>query len=49
MEPWMLVVAAVIVVLPFVLMTAFNLGNRADARGRRTNNRWTSSRRHKQI
>jgi hypothetical protein len=44
MQPWMYVLAAVIVVLPFVLMTVFNGGNRADARGRRTNHRWTSSR-----
>jgi hypothetical protein len=36
----MLVVAAVIVLLPFVLMVAFNGRNRADARGRRLNDAW---------
>jgi hypothetical protein len=43
----MLVVAAGILVLPFVLMVAFNAGDRADARGRRTNVNWTSPRRYK--
>lgn len=45
MQVWMLVVAAVVVLLPFVLMVAFNGGDRMDARGRRTNRRWTSHRR----
>ena len=36
----MIVVALVIVVLPFVLMVVFNAGNRADSRGRRVNHSW---------
>lgn len=45
----MLALAVVIVALPFVLMTAFNRGDRADSRGRRTNRRWTSNRQHNKI
>jgi hypothetical protein len=44
METWMLVAAAVILVLPLVLMVAFNGGNRADSRGRRINHTWRSRR-----
>jgi hypothetical protein len=40
----MIVTAIVVAVLPLVLMMAFNAGDRCDARGRRTNTRWTSSR-----
>jgi hypothetical protein len=39
-ETWMLVAAAAIVVLPFVLMVVFNAGDRADSRGRRVNHNW---------
>ena len=38
----MIVAAGVIVVLPFVLMVAFNAGNRADSRGRRVDHTWRS-------
>jgi hypothetical protein len=41
----MILIAVVIISLPFILMTAFNHGDRTDARGRRTNTRWTSARR----
>lgn len=40
MERWMIVAAAVVVVLPLVLMVAFNGTNRADSRGRRINRTW---------
>ena len=36
----MLVAAAVVLALPFVLMAAFNGGDRADSRGRRVNHGW---------
>lgn len=36
----MLVTAAVVVALPFVLMVVFNGGDRADSRGRRSNHTW---------
>ena len=36
----MIVLAAAVVVLPFVLMLAFNGLSQADARGRRISRRW---------
>jgi hypothetical protein len=48
-QTWYLVLAAIIVVLPIVLMIAFNHGDRTDARGRRTNTAWTSSRHQNKI
>lgn len=36
----MLVLAAAVVVLPLVLMVAFNKADEADARGRRISRRW---------
>ncbi len=44
LEPWMIVTAVILISLPFILMSVFNTGNRADSRGRRTNTRWTSTR-----
>jgi hypothetical protein len=40
MSTWMVVLAAVIVLLPFILMVAFNGKDRTDARGRRLNAGW---------
>lgn len=40
----MVAVAAVIVVLPFVLMIAFNGPDRADSRGRRLSHEWRATR-----
>lgn len=40
MEPWMLAVAGLIIVLPFVLMVALNPTKRADSRGRRVDRAW---------
>ncbi len=41
MSLWaMVVVAVVVVALPFVLMFAFNGEDRADSRGRRISRRW---------
>ena len=37
---WAVVVAGIVVVLPFVLMVAFNAGDRADSRGRRIDRTW---------
>ena len=39
----MLWIAAIVVVLPFVLMLAFNGTDQADARGRRISRRWRPS------
>jgi hypothetical protein len=44
MSTWMVVLAAAIVLLPFVLMVAFNRRNRSDARGRRLNTGWRVTR-----
>jgi hypothetical protein len=43
-QTWMLVTAALIVALPFVLLFAFNRGNTADSRGRRVSARWRRQR-----
>lgn len=41
MPVWVMVVVVVVVVaLPFVLMFAFNGGDRSDSRGRRISRRW---------
>lgn len=41
MPVWVMVVVAVVVVaLPFVLMYAFNGDDRSDSRGRRISSRW---------
>lgn len=40
MAGWMVVIAVVVVALPFVLMFAFNGANEADSRGRRISRRW---------
>ncbi len=41
MSTWaMVVIAAVVVVLPFVLMVAFNGRDEADSSGRRISRRW---------
>lgn len=46
MDPWVMwVIAAVVVVLPLVLMLAFNGVNEADSRGRRIDRRWRISHR----
>jgi hypothetical protein len=37
---WMLVVAAIVALLPIVLMIAFNGDDIADSRGRRVFHRW---------
>jgi hypothetical protein len=44
MEWWMLVVAVLVVALPYLLMVAFNAGNRADSRGRRIDHAWRTRR-----
>ena len=36
----MLVLSAIVVLLPILLMIAFNKGDEADARGRRISRRW---------
>ncbi len=41
MSPWLMVVlAAAVVLAPFVLMLVFHGSNEADARGRRVSHRW---------
>ena len=41
MSPWaMVVITAVVVLLPVVLMVAFNRTDEADSRGRRISRRW---------
>ena len=39
----MVIVAAVVVLLPLVLMFAFNGTNQADSRGRRLSRRWRAN------
>lgn len=44
MSIWtMVIIAAVVVLLPVVLMFAFNGTDEADSRGRRISRRWRSS------
>ncbi|HVM21361.1 MAG TPA: hypothetical protein VM307_15485 [Egibacteraceae bacterium] len=40
----MWILAAIVVVLPLVLLLAFNRGDVADSRGRRISRRWRSRR-----
>lgn len=40
MQTWMIVVAVVVVALPWVLMLAFQRRDVADARGRRVEHAW---------
>ena len=40
----MLIMAAVVVIAPFVLMLVFNGGDRSDSRGRRVSRTWRARR-----
>ena len=40
---WMIGIGAVVVLLPVVLMFAFNRTDEADSRGRRVSRRWRAS------
>ena len=48
MSGWaMAIIAAVVILLPVVLMLAFNGTNEADSRGRRISRRWRSKTTHR--